>query len=810
MAAAMGEGESVLESLDMEWQERGDHEAATPKKGKKRKSDGGETGEKLKPKAKAKTKARNVNRTIVKKCKGCRKKLQVGEAAPNWPGCWPCKRALDNVSKLASRQGKKQQQFVKEARADDEKCYNLIQSYLANCPEAGEGQNSCGRKRGTWCLLKYVERVTAASGLVRDKVGEMMWEKLYLEHAQTTRGGKLREEEAQMKWLEWVDGVKRKDPAILFDYMGPDAKLRIWVHTADTMTYRSEYMHHKEIHMEGDSKKKATDEDVETFRPQILQNHGKNMSFDSIGQAMVGNGMDAFSSNDGFLLDVLDLQPDVEMEEDSGKNKTEGPEANKKEEEKPLLWVERDRVVSSTIRATRQQIDTFVNKAVAQLEKQEQAKKEILADVETSFSENYAGEIKMLEIRLEAMDLCFKSKDEEKLKQYIARFSGVPATADEAASEKVEIGQCPPCTAYAKLRPVNVFDALDVKAEIDEVRIPLAQLVASSAKAEKSLRSAKDQMKKQKTRLAAAAVKEGAKNGASQSNQSLPLFDHGVALAHQIKRFDMKDVQEDLDFSQAFVMHSPDWTAKAVSALKADIDGLKATIAIGAKSGSGESLKGFRASKTIAQDGDGASVEALNFSTRVQELFQKTKACFPQDKFAPALAKQAVPTIFGIDAGYDKVSGEACGMACVRLTTEGVRTIVLTEGLQLLGFMERKGSSAPVSVSRQASFFRSMSASLLQEYASECSLYATTLNAGDLLYVPYGAIQGELVQTASYGVRMPLVVCGTRAKNSSLALKRREDECAKAMAATNLTPAIKTKLESEMAVLKDLRSFFNV
>ena len=461
----MAEADSVLDSLDMEWAEKGG-DLVTPKKTKKRKVEEQESGQKqsaaAKAKGKAKAKSRAVNRSIVKKCKGCRKKLQPGEAAPNWPGCWPCKRALDNITKLAGRQGEKQQNFVKQARQDDEKCYNLIQSYLANCPESTVGESSCGRKRGTWCLMRYVERVTAASGMMKDKVGEMMWDKLYLEHAQSTRGGKLREEEAKMKWLEWVDAIKRKDPEVLFDYMGPEGKLRIWVHTADTLTYRSQYMHEKEIYMEGDTKKKATDEDVEKLRPEILRNHGKDMAFEAVGQAMVANGTDAFSSADGFVVDILDLQKDVELEDDEIEEKKAADEDEQDSGDKASehkVWVERDRVVSSTIRSTNQQHEVFVTKGISVLEKTQQAKSEILADVEEAFCVNFAGEIKMLDIRLEAMDLCFKSKDEEKLKQYIARFSGL-SSAKEAATEKVEIGQCPPCAAYAKLRPVVLLDSL--------------------------------------------------------------------------------------------------------------------------------------------------------------------------------------------------------------------------------------------------------------------------------------------------------------------------------------------------------------
>ena len=90
-----------------------------------------------------------------------------------------------------------------------------------------------------------MERVKVASGVVCDKVGEMMWEKLYIEWAMTTRGGRKSEEDAVAQWKEWERAVLNKDPNIFSDNGGPAGKLRIWVHTADTMVFRSEYMHEK-------------------------------------------------------------------------------------------------------------------------------------------------------------------------------------------------------------------------------------------------------------------------------------------------------------------------------------------------------------------------------------------------------------------------------------------------------------------------------------------------------------------------------------------------------------------------------------
>ena len=45
--------------------------------------------------------------------------------------------------------------------------------------------------------------------------------------------------------------------------------------------------------------------------------------------------------------------------------------------------------------------------------------------------EHFAGELKMLRVRLEALDLCFKQKDPELIKHFIGRFSPVASPGDD-------------------------------------------------------------------------------------------------------------------------------------------------------------------------------------------------------------------------------------------------------------------------------------------------------------------------------------------------------------------------------------------
>ena len=419
---AEGMAKSITDSLDAAWfgnLEEGEADedvVQTPPKKRGRAEPKSTQKSKAKAKAKAspKTKAKAVKRTVVKKCRGCNRKLQPGECAPNWPGCVKCKRALDNITKQASRQGVKAQEFVAECRQDDAKLQQMLASYHDLCSEAtDEGASCCGRKRGTWSLVQYQERVTAASGIVKDCLGEMMFERLYIEHAQTTRGGRLREEEAQAQWLKFMTLIKNKSPDVMYDHAGPNGQVRVWIKTADLMKFRSTYFKEKEILCVGDSVKKGTAADVDKFRGEIMQNHDRNMGFQEVAQALTRTE-NTFGGNDGFLLNVLDLLPDVDGEEDDEEIGEDGAKPDGAPREADSVWVDRDRVVSSNVRFFTNQLKAFEDKALEQLKKQMVAKDELLAELPDSARDDFAGELRILEVRLEAIDLCFQQKNPEK------------------------------------------------------------------------------------------------------------------------------------------------------------------------------------------------------------------------------------------------------------------------------------------------------------------------------------------------------------------------------------------------------------
>ena len=68
---------------------------------------------------------------------------------------------------------------------------------------------------------------------------------------------------------------------------------------------------------------------------------------------------------------------------------------------------------------------------------------------------------------------------------------------------------------------------------INDIKAPLQQLLQMATKAERSIKAAKEQLKRQKLKAAVAEVKKAAKEDVKET---VAIFDQGVAAASQISR----------------------------------------------------------------------------------------------------------------------------------------------------------------------------------------------------------------------------------------------------------------------------------
>ena len=334
---------------------------------------------------------------------------------------------------------------------------------------------------------------------------------------------------------------------------------------------------------------------------------------------------------------------------------------------------------------------------------------------------------------------------------------------------------------------------------INDIKAPLQQLLQMATKAERSIKAAKEQLKRQKLKAAVAEVKKAAKEDVKET---VAIFDQGVAAASQISRITFAEAVgklKDFDLSAPVVIEAKDILSDALKSVQSQLDGFKAGFDIGRKG-----KPGIRASKPIEDDD---ATAAWNFAAKVMELFKESGGLLGVDKLGPSLKKQAVCSIFGIDETYDRVCSEPCGLAAVRLTVEGSRTLVSTDSLQLQGFMSRKGVPGPIPLTRQGAFFRSMSPQVIQEYLQECSMWTTTLTAGDLLFVPFGMLVGERVTSPTFGLRYPLMLNALKQANMAQALDKKKQEYESTLAAAK-TEEAKSRMKTELEILQEMMAAF--
>ena len=144
------------------------------------------------------------------------------------------------------------------------------------------------------------------------------------------------------------------------------------------------------------------------------------------------------------------------------------------------------------------------------------------------------------------------------------------------------------------------------------------------------------------------------------------------------------------------------------------------------------------------------------------------------------------------------------------MTLHGTRTVVIADTLQVVGFMQRKGVSGVMTSARICSFVRSLGAASLEELKGECNLFTATISPGDVLYVPAGAVVGELCRDCNVGLRFPVILHGSVNAAIALTYRRRKDELeATIQTAGSESDAMKTKLSPELAVLDELLTAVN-
>ena len=299
--------------------------------------------------AKGKSKGAAGRKVGQQYCKGCDKWLPSIDFSVNSAMCNADKRILDCIYRMAVRQNKRD--WWSEHRNDEKKCRALLSDYKKATKEFEAGT---AKKR--WALMTYVESFSASSSTDITDHGEMMHEKVYLEFAQTARGGKLSEEQAKQQWDKWV-----ADPdatGLLYDHNGPKNSTQFRVRICTFVDFRNEMKTQKEVQLHGKATKRPNAENVDDELKVLTLQHGKagktEFNLKDRASSILANASNgqAFDAHSMLIPDVtaLGLQDDdVDMavdenpesvEASSGVAESEGGKPSKR-----AKWWDRERAV---------------------------------------------------------------------------------------------------------------------------------------------------------------------------------------------------------------------------------------------------------------------------------------------------------------------------------------------------------------------------------------------------------------------------------------------------------------------------------
>ena len=332
----------------------------------------------------------------------------------------------------------------------------------------------------------------------------------------------------------------------------------------------------------------------------------------------------------------------------------------------------------------------------------------------------------------------------------------------------------------------------EVTLEITAIRNPMNQLLSATLKADKAVKSAIEQLKKQAAKQQADASKAKKASG-GQGPTQLALYDQGTSGATVIPRV---AADHRFDLSKPFTVDCSSWASdimKDGEKFRHEVDGFRDSF-----NDTRKKTKGVRVSRAFVD----ASIPTV-LEDKLEGMFKNSGHVIPHSDLPQSLQDSLKTSLFAIDAGYDKVSAEFLGCATARLCIEGTRAVIMTEAMQLQGFMERKGIAGPIGLPKMSAFFRSMNVPLITEYQKECAMWSCTVAAGDLLFTPYGFVQGELVQQATIGCRVPLVCKHAAHENGTVAVKKRKEDVDRSVGEGGTPEAIE-KMKQESSLLSDL------
>ena len=278
--------------------------------------------------------------------------------------------------------------------------------------------------------------------------------------------------------------------------------------------------HLRKVQMKGQEKKKGTDDDVRKMSRGIMSLHDQmpaSVTLEEAGQAMRGSGARQMEGASAALMDVKQLAPptDSEDERDENVEQEEGEEEASEDKDKKAAkgkkkWFDRDRSVNRMHKSLRSSFDKMKESAETEIKKM----KDLSQDVDKlppKDAKLLSGDKSILVARLNCLEATLATR--ASLQDVIASYDeGKDASGNVSSTHDPlrGLGKAPPSRTFRDLKTfeewrelletvheANTSDDLEkVKSACLVVRSPLADLVAAAKTAGADLSKGLKQLKK--------------------------------------------------------------------------------------------------------------------------------------------------------------------------------------------------------------------------------------------------------------------------------------------------------------------------
>lgn len=723
-----------------------------------------------------------------------------------------CKGIMDRIYYIAIAQGG--MEWYATVRSNDQKMLQVITKFKEKCPEI----NECSPvrvKAGT--MWHHLELIVFKTVIIRDVVGEFMYEREYYAFAETWKGGRLTEEQSKLQWLKWKR--EAQDPDILFpptDQEGPEhAPFRVWVKTATKMHFQEAEERQKQLVMAEKSKKDMTAAEIESARKRLMTNHAtiggasplKALAETAALLASSGHGggasLGALQGRIADVGDVLALVPDTDEEDgqevaedeedaEDACDVEEGAEPHGKKLRKPPVWFDWDRAVSAFVRGEETQVKALKETTLKTLASMKALLEQVASERYKHLLPFLGGDHTVMRKRYNFLMLTVSDKPtaEDDLKAAIAivKEEADKASAGSEAGDKgggrskgsrgPAFGMGPPSPNYHLTLSFTELEGMkkkyyDCTTRQDMIAMQKRHRLTRKANGELTgncaltCRGFKQAFEKV-IKGYGAPTEKGGKGGRGKGSRGAGASDvTPVVVATRIGMdlFDFAPPAKDSVLIAVLPDATKDTFDKHVVAQPAIVQVEPETV----HKFKEDPLKSLPSTffADYAQSAErttkGRGARRITAGTDAHMLVKDLMLeAMPADHFETkaCVEKIADPAWFALTRDYITPFMGIEGLACLRLTLSGTRALVMARLSDMLSFMGKQGIADEFrNPARAWSYMKAMSKELIDKFAESASFYCATVGEHEMLYTPAGFITVEKTSGSDVsGVAMRLLV----------------------------------------------------